>query len=67
MAEAAITFDNLTLGYGSHAAVHHLSGAIEKGTLLAVVGANDLQRLLVRARNTTARPCGTLEPLPSPG
>lgn len=33
----------------------------------AVVGANELQRLLVRARTTTARPCGTLEPLPSPG
>jgi len=40
MADAAITFDNLTLGYGSHAAVHHLSGAVAKGTLLAVVGAN---------------------------
>lgn len=40
---------------------------VDERRTLAVVGANDLQRLLVRARNTTARPCGTLEPLPSPG
>jgi zinc/manganese transport system ATP-binding protein len=37
---SAIRFDNLTLGYDRHPAVHHLSGEIAKGTLLAVVGPN---------------------------
>lgn len=37
---AAIRIDNLTLGYGRHPAVHHLSGAIDSGDLLAVVGPN---------------------------
>ncbi|MHB0953970.1 MAG: zinc ABC transporter ATP-binding protein AztA [Allorhizobium sp.] len=36
----AIRFDNLTLGYGSLPAVHHLSGSVERGALMAVVGAN---------------------------
>jgi zinc/manganese transport system ATP-binding protein len=35
-----LSFDNLTLGYESHPAVHHLSAAIEKGMLLALVGPN---------------------------
>jgi zinc/manganese transport system ATP-binding protein len=35
-----IRFDNLTLGYGQRAAVHHLDGAIESGSLLAIVGPN---------------------------
>jgi zinc/manganese transport system ATP-binding protein len=38
--EAAIRFDNLTLGYDRHPAVHHLNGAIPSGTLLAIVGPN---------------------------
>jgi zinc/manganese transport system ATP-binding protein len=37
---AVVRFDNLTLGYGQRAAVHHLDGAIEAGSLLAVVGPN---------------------------
>lgn len=37
---ACVTFEDLTLGYGSHAAVHHLGGVVRKGSLLAVVGAN---------------------------
>lgn len=37
---AALIFENLTLGYNRHPAVHHLSGRIEEGTLLAVVGPN---------------------------
>lgn len=40
MPQACVTFDDLTLGYNSHAAVHHLSGVVEKGALTAVVGAN---------------------------
>lgn len=40
MQGASIVFSNLTLGYDSHPAVHHLDGAVEKGALLAVVGGN---------------------------
>jgi zinc/manganese transport system ATP-binding protein len=36
----ALVFSDLTLGYGSHAAVHHLSGSVRQGSLTAVVGAN---------------------------
>jgi zinc/manganese transport system ATP-binding protein len=35
-----ISFQDLTLGYERHPAVHHLSGEIRKGDLLAVVGPN---------------------------
>jgi len=35
-----IRFDNLTLGYERHPAVHHLSGEIRAGALVAVVGPN---------------------------
>ncbi|MDP3898807.1 MAG: zinc ABC transporter ATP-binding protein AztA [Mesorhizobium sp.] len=35
-----LTFRDLTLGYGSHPAVHHLDGAVAKGSLTAVVGSN---------------------------
>ena len=37
---ALIRFDNLTLGYNHHPAVHHLQGEIAAGSLLAVVGPN---------------------------
>jgi zinc/manganese transport system ATP-binding protein len=37
---AALAFQNLTLGYDRHPAVHHLSGEIGEGSLLAVVGPN---------------------------
>jgi zinc/manganese transport system ATP-binding protein len=37
---ADLRFDNLTLGYERHPAVHHLSGAVASGALLAVVGPN---------------------------
>lgn len=37
---ACVTFENLTLGYNSHPAVHHLSGTVARGSLTAVVGAN---------------------------
>lgn len=35
-----IRFDNLTLGYNRHPAVHHLRGEVAAGSLLAVVGPN---------------------------
>jgi zinc/manganese transport system ATP-binding protein len=35
-----IRFDNLTLGYNRHPAVHHLHGEIAPGSLIAVVGPN---------------------------
>ena len=33
---AQLRFKNLTLGYDRHPAVHHLDGAVEAGTLMAV-------------------------------
>jgi zinc/manganese transport system ATP-binding protein len=35
-----LVFENLTLGYDRHPAIHHLDGAIEKGSLTALVGPN---------------------------
>ena len=40
MADACVTFSDLTLGYNSHPAVHHLDGIVRRGSLTAVVGAN---------------------------
>jgi zinc/manganese transport system ATP-binding protein len=40
MTTNCLTFRDLTLGYGSHPAIHHLDGIIRKGSLTAVVGAN---------------------------
>lgn len=40
MTNTCLTFRDLTLGYGSHPAIHHLDGTIRKGSLTAVVGAN---------------------------
>jgi zinc/manganese transport system ATP-binding protein len=37
---AALRFNNLTLGYDRHPAVHHLDGAVDSGALMAVVGPN---------------------------
>jgi zinc/manganese transport system ATP-binding protein len=37
---SAIRFENLTLGYERHPAVHHLSAEIPAGALVAVVGPN---------------------------
>lgn len=36
----AVSFEDLTLGYERHPAVHHLSGEIRKGELLGLVGPN---------------------------
>jgi len=40
MTNACLTFRDLTLGYNSHPAIHHLNGIVRKGSLTAVVGAN---------------------------
>jgi zinc/manganese transport system ATP-binding protein len=37
---AHVRFSDLTLGYDRHPAVHHLSGTVDEGALLAVVGPN---------------------------
>jgi zinc/manganese transport system ATP-binding protein len=37
---AQMQFYDLTLGYERHPAVHHLSGAVATGTLMAVIGPN---------------------------
>src|ERR1700743_2140624 len=37
---AQVQFSNVTLGYDRHPAVHHLTGEIAKGALLAVIGPN---------------------------
>lgn len=37
---AALEFRNLTLGYDRHPAVHHLTGTVAEGALLAVIGPN---------------------------
>ncbi|UTD27654.1 metal ABC transporter ATP-binding protein [Bradyrhizobium sp. WD16] len=36
----ALQFENLTLGYDRHPAVHHLSGTVNGGALLALIGPN---------------------------
>jgi zinc/manganese transport system ATP-binding protein len=40
MTAAAIRFDDLTLGYDRHPAVHHLTGSFRLGSLTAIVGPN---------------------------
>lgn len=37
---SGVVLNDLTLGYDRHPAVHHLSGAIEPGALVAVIGPN---------------------------
>jgi zinc/manganese transport system ATP-binding protein len=37
---ASVRFDNLTLGYDRHPAVHHLDGTVAAGALLAIAGPN---------------------------
>ena len=40
MKNTCLQFQDLTLSYGAHAAVHHLTGSVERGSLTAVIGAN---------------------------
>jgi zinc/manganese transport system ATP-binding protein len=37
---AQLRLHNVTLGYDRHPAVHHLSGEVARGALLAVIGPN---------------------------
>ena len=37
---SAVVFDDVTLAYDGHPAVHHLSGALARGSLTAIVGPN---------------------------
>ncbi len=37
---AQVQFSDVTLGYDRHPAVHHLSGEVAEGVLLAVIGPN---------------------------
>jgi zinc/manganese transport system ATP-binding protein len=49
-AKTFIRFDNVTLGYDRHPAVHHLNGVIGSGELLAICGPNGAGKsTLVRA------------------
>lgn len=55
---ALISFRNLTLGYERHPAIHHLSGDVETGALLAVCGPNGA------GKSTLLKGiCGALRPL----
>ncbi len=38
--DAVIRFQDLTLGYDRHPALHHLSGEVARGSLLAIIGPN---------------------------
>lgn len=40
MSDICLEFQNFTLGYQGHAAVHHLTGEVRCGSLTAIVGAN---------------------------
>jgi zinc/manganese transport system ATP-binding protein len=39
-ASACVSFSNVTLGYDHHPAVHHLTGSIPHGALMAIAGPN---------------------------
>src|SRR5262245_20457299 len=40
MTDATLRFQDVTLGYARHPAVHHLDGAVTRGALVAVCGPN---------------------------
>ncbi|WP_090743965.1 zinc ABC transporter ATP-binding protein AztA [Paracoccus tibetensis] len=40
MASSAVALHDLTAGYGSHAAIHHVTGEFARGSLTAIVGPN---------------------------
>ncbi|MFG1359296.1 zinc ABC transporter ATP-binding protein AztA [Xanthobacter pseudotagetidis] len=58
-AGARIAFSDLTLGYERHPAVHHLSGTVEEGALLAVCGPNGAGKsTLLKGITGALRPLG---------
>src|SRR3954470_21026910 len=55
---AALAFNNVTLGYDRHPAVHHLNGPVNAGALMGVVGPNGA------AKSSLLKGCGAaLKPL----
>lgn len=58
-AKAALRFRDLTLGYERHPAVHHLTGEVEAGALLAICGPNGAGKsTLLRGIMGELRPLG---------
>mgnify|MGYP001765984701 CR=1 FL=1 len=54
-----VTFEDVTLGYDRHPAVHHLSGTIAAGSLTAIVGPNGAGKsTLLRGIVGALRPIG---------
>ncbi len=54
-----IEFDDLTLGYDRHPALHHLSGTIASGAMIAVVGPNGAGKsTLLKGVVGTLKPLG---------
>ncbi|SCM71759.1 ATPase component of Mn/Zn ABC-type transporter [uncultured Pleomorphomonas sp.] len=59
MTGPAIRLDDLTVAYGGHPAVHHLSGSFRPGSLTAIAGANGAGKsTLVKAIMGDLRPAG---------
>ena len=57
--QALVVFENLTLGYERHPAVHHLSGEVLQGDLLALVGPNGAGKsTLLKGLVSELRPLG---------
>lgn len=56
---AVLEFDDLTLGYDRHPAVHHLNASISQGSLTAIVGPNGAGKTtLLRGISGALRPLG---------
>jgi zinc/manganese transport system ATP-binding protein len=54
---AVAAFENVTLGYDRHPAVHHLTGALARGSLTAVIGPNGAGKTtLLRGLMGTLKP-----------
>lgn len=53
-----VSFENLTLGYGRHPAVHHLNGKLARGSLTAIIGPNGAGKSTL-----TKGIVGTIKPL----
>jgi zinc/manganese transport system ATP-binding protein len=62
MSDPILAFEDLTLGYDRHPAVHHLDGSVGRGDLVAVVGPNGAGKsTLIKAVAGLMRPlAGTL-------